>query len=92
MACNYYGFDLLNFIKITAPHVSYIHLADAQGIDGEGVEFGQGDIELVEIWPELKKLMPKAPFIPEVWQGHVNNGTGFWRALNYIEKIDQREH
>ena len=27
-------------------------------------------------------------FLPEVWQGHKNNGEGFWKALDYLEKFN----
>ena len=26
-------------------------------------------------------------FIPEIWQGHKDNGKGFWKALNHLEGI-----
>lgn len=25
-------------------------------------------------------------FIPEIWQGHINNGEGFWTALDRLEQ------
>ena len=28
---------------------------------------------------------PGVSFIPEIWQGHVNNGEGFWTALERLE-------
>ncbi len=33
----------------------------------------------------LERLAPGVPFIPEIWQGHVNNGEGFWTALDRLE-------
>ena len=36
--------------------------------------------------PELRELAPKASFIPEIWQGHINNGEGFFTALDRLEK------
>jgi N-acetylneuraminate synthase len=88
MACNYYGWDFAEFIRKIAPYTNYIHLADASGMDGEGVTFGRGDIDFHEIWPLLSKVIPDAPFIPEVWQGHINSGAGFWKALEFIQQID----
>lgn len=87
MACTYYGWKLDEFIKLISPYTSYIHLADAKGIDGEGVAFGHGDIDFQNIWALLNEHLPNTPFIPEVWQGHVNEGTKFWKALEYIEKL-----
>jgi len=88
MACNYYGWDFLEFVKSVAPSISYLHLADAQGVDGEGVAFGKGDINFTEIWKFLRQSVPSAPFIPEVWQGHVNEGAEFWNALSFVENLD----
>lgn len=87
MACSYYGWNLNEFIRKISPHISYLHIADARGVDGEGVEFGEGDLQLIELWRLLEDLVPEAPFIPEVWQGHVNQGQGFWSALQYIENM-----
>lgn len=89
MACNHHGWFFPKFIERVAPYVSYLHLADAQGVDGEGVEFGDGDLNFANVWSILRDTVPNAPFIPEVWQGHINEGAGFWKALDYIETLDQ---
>ena len=91
MACSYYGWDLIEFIKIIAPHISYIHLADSSGIDGEGINFGEGDIDFGKLLPVLDKLCADVPIITEVWQGHINDGAGFWRALEYLEALEVRK-
>ena len=89
LACNYYGWDFLQFVKQIGPYITYIHLADAKGIDGEGVQFGKGDINFYKTWKALNQFAPDALFIPEVWQGHVNNGAGFWSALEYVEGLEK---
>jgi hypothetical protein len=33
-----------------------------------------------------KETAPRASFIPEIWQGHTNEGEGFWVALARLEK------
>ena len=33
----------------------------------------------------MDQLAPKASFIPEIWQGHKNNGEGAWLALERLE-------
>ncbi len=85
MACNYYGWDLYEFISKVSPYVIHLHISDASGIDGEGVEMGLGDIDFSELSTALKKQMPDVGFIPEIWQGHKNNGEGFWEALDFLE-------
>ena len=86
MACNYYGWSLSSFIRKISPHISYLHIVDALGSDGEGVQIGKGDVDFYELGDILREVCPNAPFIPEVWQGHTDNGAGFWSGLNYLEK------
>ena len=33
----------------------------------------------------LDRASPGVPFIPEIWQGHKNDGEGFWVALERLE-------
>ena len=43
------------------------------------------------IFERLKNILnngcPNASFIPEIWQGHKNNGEGFWIALEKLENV-----
>jgi hypothetical protein len=39
-----------------------------------------------ELSEALMNVAPQVMFLPEVWQGHKNNGEGFWSALEYLEK------
>jgi N-acetylneuraminate synthase len=86
MSCNYYGWSLSSFIRKISPHISYLHIVDALGFDGEGVQIGKGDVDFYELGEILREVCPNAPFIPEVWQGHTDNGAGFWSGLYYLEK------
>ena len=84
------GLQLLWLESLTsqkiAPHVNYFHIVDAKGSDGEGVEIGKGDVNF-ELFSELiNKKCRDIPFIPEVWQGHKDDGAGFFNALNFLEK------
>ncbi|MFC2302777.1 MAG: hypothetical protein ACFNLE_02985, partial [Rothia aeria] len=56
------------------------------GVDGEGVQVGEGDVDWAALGKQLRELAPKASFIPEIWQGHINNGEGFFTALDRLEK------
>ena len=40
MACAEYNWQLSDFVNEVGKYVAHIHLADAIGSDGEGVEFG----------------------------------------------------
>ena len=86
MACFYFNWSLNDFVKSVAPYVSYLHIVDALGVDGEGVQIGEGDVDFTELGKNLVSLLPDAPFVPEIWQGHKDNGAGFWEGLEFLEK------
>jgi sialic acid synthase SpsE/sugar phosphate isomerase/epimerase len=86
MSCNYYGWSLLEFVQKVAPYNVHMHIVDAKGIDGEGVGFGEGDVDFEALRDVLNDSSSQVQFIPEVWQGHKNSGEGFWAALEYLEK------
>lgn len=86
MACNYYGWDLYDYITKLSPFVVHMHVVDAKGVDGEGVDVGCGDVDFYRLADLLNRDYSQIQFIPEVWQGHKNGGEGFWKALSYLEK------
>lgn len=85
MSCNYYGWDLNEFVETVSPYNVHMHVVDAKGVDGEGVEIGKGDVNFESLSLLLSKKNPGVQFIPEVWQGHKNGGEGFWVALDFLE-------
>lgn len=85
MSCNYYGWDLNDFVNTVAPYNVHMHVVDAKGVDGEGVEIGKGDVDFTSLARLLDEKNPGVQFIPEVWQGHKNGGEGFWIALEFLE-------
>lgn len=86
MACNYYQWKLTDFTKTVGKFIAHMHIVDALGVDGEGVQIGEGDVDFKELAIDLHLHAPAAQFIPEVWQGHKNQGEGFWSALEFLEK------
>jgi N-acetylneuraminate synthase len=87
MSCNYYGWDLLDFVEKVAPYNVHLHIVDAKGIDGEGIEIGKGDVDFPKLMGLLAEKNAGVQFIPEVWQGHKNGGEGFWSAFEFMETI-----
>ncbi len=85
MACNYFKIDHLEYTKILSPFVKHYHIADASGIDGEGLQIGEGTIDFKNILRIIKKSKIRQSFIPEIWQGHKNDGEGFWVSLKQLE-------
>jgi sialic acid synthase SpsE/sugar phosphate isomerase/epimerase len=86
LTCNFHGYTMKQFLDLVAPHTAHIHLGDAEGVDGEGLQIGEGEINFTELANLFDKHCPKASFIPEIWQGHKNQGEGFWIALEKLEK------
>lgn len=86
MACNYYDMDLYEFIETVSQYVIHLHVVDASGVDGEGVQIGRGDIDFKRLGEKLNDFTPNVAFIPEIWQGHTNDGAGFWQALEFLER------
>ncbi|GAW96956.1 MULTISPECIES: N-acetylneuraminate synthase family protein [Colwellia] len=90
MSCNYYGWDLIKFVEKVAQYNVHLHIVDAKGIDGEGIEIGKGDVNFPALMTLLDKENKEVQFIPEVWQGHKNGGEGFWAALEFLESINSK--
>jgi N-acetylneuraminate synthase len=85
LACSHFGWDLTEFCVKVAPWVSHIHLSDAEGVDGEGLQIGDGEIDFTKLAEVFSSSLPGIQFLPEIWQGHKNNGEGFWLALERLE-------
>lgn len=85
LTCNYFGLDFYEFAEKIAPFSAHLHLGDAKGLNGEGLQVGEGEIDFPRLGAILKKGCPAATFIPEIWQGHKNGGEGFWIALGRLE-------
>lgn len=86
LAATFHGQPFSEATELLAPHTDHLHLVDAVGVDGEGVQVGDGEIDWALLARQLDRLAPTASFIPEIWQGHVNNGEGFWTALERLER------
>jgi N-acetylneuraminate synthase len=85
LACNQLKHSFKEFVDLIGPHTAHLHIADALGVDGEGLQIGDGDMDFAALGQDLKRTCPEASFIPEVWQGHKNGGEGFWYALAKLE-------
>jgi len=85
LACTHLNASFSGFLKAILPFTAHLHLADAKGVDGEGLQIHDGEIDWVQLFALMEQLAPKASFIPEIWQGHKNNGEGAWLALERLE-------
>ena len=87
LTCNHFGYDFYDFVELVAPYTGHLHIGDARGVNGEGLQIGEGDIDFKRLYAILDKHCPQASFIPEIWQGHKNDGVGFWIALDKLENM-----
>ena len=85
LACTHLNASFSGFLRAILPFTAHLHLADAKGVDGEGLQIHDGEIDWVQLFALMDKIAPKASFIPEIWQGHKNNGEGAWLALERLE-------
>jgi sialic acid synthase SpsE/sugar phosphate isomerase/epimerase len=84
--CNLAGRDVAEYVRLVRPHVRHIHVADASGTDGEGLQIGEGDVDFPRVLAELDGLDAAsrdnvAALMPEVWLGHHRGGEAAWTAL-----------
>ncbi len=86
LACNAFQWSMLEFCEKVAPYTAHMHIVDAKGVDGEGLQIGEGNIDFAAIARVVSERCPQASFIPEIWQGHKNDGHGFWLALARLEQ------
>lgn len=84
--CNKVNLSLKNELQIIETFVDHFHLSDAKDVDGEGLQFGEGDLPFDEIVPILNKYTDKS-FAIEVWKGFERGGKGFKVFLDEIQKI-----
>jgi N-acetylneuraminate synthase len=87
LTANHTGESFIDFCREIAPYTRHLHVADASGVDGEGLQIGEGDMDFSAIAEVLDRFAPEASFIPEIWQGHKNDGEGFWVAAERLEGL-----
>jgi N-acetylneuraminate synthase len=85
LAANHAGRPLGEWVSTLGEAIGHLHVVDAKGVDGEGLQIGDGDVDFAGLADALRAVAPAASFIPEIWQGHVNDGEGFWLALERLE-------
>jgi len=85
--CNYAHRSLEAQVEILRPYMRHLHLADAAGIDGEGLQIGEGTIDFVHFFRQIGDYSDT--LIPEIWRGHQNGGEGFLIAIQRLSQAFQ---
>lgn len=83
--CTYADVKLEDYVRRCLPLVRHLHVADASGIDGEGLQIGEGVIE----WDAVLELFAHRDFtwVPEIWSGHLHHGAGFVEAIHRLSRF-----
>jgi sialic acid synthase SpsE/sugar phosphate isomerase/epimerase len=82
--CNYAKIDMEDYTNKLRPFIKHVHVADAAGWDGEGLQIGDGEVDFGKVIDILKDL--DVIFIPEIWQGHKFGGEGFIKAMDRLKE------
>jgi deoxyribonuclease-4 len=83
--CNSSGEDFLSYIRTLRPYIRHVHVADARGISGEGLQIGDGEIDFGALLPILEGLDVTA--VPEIMDGHRDGGAGFSIAADRLARL-----
>jgi N-acetylneuraminate synthase len=83
--CNYADVEFTSHMQELMPYTKYLHVADAIGIDGEGIQIEEGEIDWMAISPLLKRF--DGPIITEIWRGHEQQGEGFKIAAERLSNV-----
>ena len=66
---------------------THLHISDSSSTSNEGLNIDEGNIDFEYIFKLIKDketFKKQFSFIPEVWQGHLNDAEGFKLAINRI--------
>ena len=89
MAARYLNLPLSSYLLELKPYVEHIHVSDAQSIEGEGTQIGEGSINFEEVIAIFKDY--QGSWVPEIWQGHLDENAGAKTAIrtfsSYFSKL-----
>ena len=87
--CNEFGIDLAEYTKEIMPLVRHIHISDAYGNNGEGVQIGEGSIDFDSVLKEVKAY--NFTWVPEIWSGHLHQGAGTYTCMQILNTKYNKE-
>jgi len=82
--CNWAHLDFYEQVKVLLPYIRHLHLSDGSGLDGEGLQIGEGNIDWVHFFRVLGEY--HGTMIPEIWRGHQRQGEGFLIAIQRLSE------
>jgi N-acetylneuraminate synthase len=87
--CNWARLDFYDQVRVLLPHIGHLHLADAAGLDGEGLQIGEGTIDWIHFFEVIGAGQPggyHGTMIPEIWRGHQRGSEGFVVAIRRLSE------
>ena len=87
LACKHFGHKLDEYVELLGDRIAHIHIGDASGLTGEGLQIGEGEIDFGSLLGKLCHNSPKASLLPEIWQGHKDFGSGFVEAFSRLQAL-----
>ena len=85
--CNWAHLDFYEQVQLLLPYIRHLHLSDGAGLDGEGLQIGEGTIDWVHFFKVIGAGRPdgyQGTMIPEIWRGHQRRGEGFLIAIQRL--------
>lgn len=87
--CNWAHVDFYEQVELLLPYIGHLHLSDGAGLDGEGLQIGEGTIDWVRFFEVIGAGKPdgyRGTMIPEIWRGHQRGGEGFLIAIQRLSE------
>lgn len=85
LECNRQGISIREFSREVLPFVRHLHVADGADVTQEGLQLGEGNLDLNHLVELIQKV--ESGFIAEIWKGHLHQGEGFHLALKLIQDL-----
>jgi N-acetylneuraminate synthase len=82
--CNWAHVDFYKQVQTLLPYTRHLHISDGSGLDGEGLQIGEGNIDWVHFFRVVKDY--HGTMIPEIWRGHQHTGQGFLLAIQRLSE------
>lgn len=80
--CNWANVDFYEQVRVLLPYIHHLHLSDGAGLDGEGLQIGEGSIDWVHFFRVIGEY--HGTMISEIWRGHQRQGEGFLIAIQRL--------
>lgn len=84
LQCNLENITLAEYTKNVMPYVAHMHISDAIGLNGEGIQMFEGEIDFKSTFNIAKDY--DFSWVTEIWSGHLHHGSGMYKALCDLEK------